>query len=165
MGAGKGKKARNFGPPALGPPPFGPPPFGAPPFGAPHFGPPTLGAPTLGALTFSCFRPHPSGPHPSGHHPCGPRPFGFHPSAPLPSSGGPRGLHFFWVWAPAFLILIMLLICFFCAFIIVSISCHFFENFAFFSIFFYISHFSSWGPKPQTSFQFGRGVLPPQTSN
>ena len=28
-----------------------------------------------------------------------------------PASGSPLGLHFFWVWAPAFLIFIMLLIC------------------------------------------------------
>ena len=32
---------------------------------------------------------------------------------PHPSSGGPPGLHFFWVWAPTFLIFIILLISFF----------------------------------------------------
>ena len=42
MGAGEGKKARNFGPPA-----FGLPPFEHPRCGAPPFGPPTLRAPTL----------------------------------------------------------------------------------------------------------------------
>ena len=55
--------------------------------------------------------PHPSSPHAAGPDPSGPHSSSLHPSAPLPSSGGPPGLHFFWVWAPTFLIFIMLLIC------------------------------------------------------
>ena len=43
----------------------------------------------------------------------GPPPSSPHAAGPHPSGGGPPGLHFFAVWAPAFLIFIMLLICFF----------------------------------------------------
>ena len=107
----------------LRPPPLEPTRCGARPFGPPPFGPQPLGAPL-----------------------CSPDPSGS--TLPLPSSGGPPGLHFFWVWAPTFLIFIMLLIVF-CVHLIVSIS---------FKI------FSSWGggvevskPKTQTSFQFGEG--------
>ena len=143
-GGGKGKKKREI----LGSPPFRGPTFSR---SWPHpSGPPTLRAPFLRAPPF------------------GP---------PLPSSGGPQGLHclhFFWVWAPTFLIFIMLLICFFCVFLPVSISCFFlgeisrffFTQKLFFCFIFFLKKkiFSSWGgvvevskPKTQTSFQFGGG--------
>ena len=62
MGAGEGKKARNFRPPHFGPAPFGPLRCGPPFFGPHTSGPPTLWAPTLRAEalrppTFSGFGP------------------------------------------------------------------------------------------------------------
>ena len=73
----------------------------------------TLRTPTLGALTFSRSGP-PTLRAPFLRAP----PFG----PPLPSSGDPPGLHFFWVWAPTFLIFYHVAHCFFCVFLIVSIS-------------------------------------------
>ena len=104
--AGKGKKARNFGPPTLrgstlrGSTLWGStlrgPPFGAPPFGAPLFlglvGPPPSGASTLRRL-------HPSGPQPSGPPPFGastlrgPTFSGFGPPPSGPTLYGPKIQH------------------------------------------------------------------------
>ena len=110
---------------------FGPPDFGPPPFGPPRCGAPPFGPPLLQAPPFG----------PPSLRAEALRASTFSISEPLRSS-------FFHV-AHLF---------FFCAFLIVSISCHF----CFF--FFYIFHFSSWRggggggkPKPQTSFQFGGG--------
>ena len=81
-----------------------------PPPSGPHPSSPTLPPPfrpqPLGPLLFLGLGPTPLGPRPFG-----PLSSGLHPSAPLPSSGGPPGLHFFWVWAPTFLIFNMLLVC------------------------------------------------------
>ena len=53
---------------------------------------------------------------------------------PVPSRGGPPGLHFFWVWAPTFLLIfIMLLTC--------SFLC-FFNCFYFLSFFWWREHFT-----------------------
>ena len=71
-----------------------------PPFEPPPLRAPVFGVPTLWALTF--------GPQNSGHH---------------ISDRGPPGPHFFWVWP---LRSSFFHISFFCAFLIVSISCHFF---------------------------------------
>ena len=132
----------------------------------------------------------PSEPHPSGP-PTLPAPhsFGLHSCGPDTSCGGPPGPHFFWVWAPTFLILSYYS---FFTFLIVSFSCHFFfffEIFTFLSIFFDFFHFfklwrrggskpkpqTSYSPpsplpphhppKPQTSWRFGEGggLLLPQT--
>ena len=133
---------------------------------------PRLRAPTL------------RGSHAAGPNPWGPNFFCFwapplwapDPSGPHSSGRGPPGLHIFCVWAPTFLIFFKLLICsFVCAFLIVSISCIFFENF---TVFVFVGFFSKrtflyftffrvgeegrrGKPKPQTSFQFGRrGLLP-----
>ena len=99
-----------------------------------------LGLPPSGPHPSS---PHAAGPHPAGPNPC-PRPFGppllrAPPFGPHPSSGGPPGLHFFWVWAPTFLIFIMLLICFFlCIF-----NCFCFLSFFFLKISLFLSVFSN----------------------
>ena len=115
-GRGKKKSAKCWAPPPSGPPPFEPSRCGAHPSGT-HPSSPNPWSPNF----FLVWAPPLCAPDPSGPHSSG-----LHPSTPLPSSGGPLGLHFFWVWAPTFLIFIMLLILFFfCAFLIVSISCHF----------------------------------------
>ena len=58
------------------------------------------------------------------------------PSGPY-AAGGPRGLHFFWVWAPAFLNFYHVAhLFFFCAFLIVSISFHFSKKSLFLLFFF-----------------------------
>ena len=96
------------------------------------------------------------------------------PSGPHPSGGGHRGLHFFWVWPPTFLIFIMLLICSFVHFqlflFLVIFDFFFLKISLFFVVFFFYNFFfifrffklerrrGGGKPKPQTSFQFGEGV-------
>ena len=133
-------------------------------------------------------RPPPSGPHPSSDHAAaphisGPHSSGPHPSGPPPFGWRPSGPHFFFVWAPTFLIFYHVAhLFFFCAFLIVSISCHFLffpeifidfvgiqkrTFFNFFYIFFIFFIFFSWEggqPKPKlVSSLGGRGYH--QTSN
>ena len=106
----------------LGPPPSDPT-LRAPTLRCPTLRAPTLRTPTLGALTFSRSFPHPFGP-PTLRPPA---PFERRPSGPpLFLSLGPYVPYFY-----------HLLICFFCVFLIVSISCFFgegkFQCFSFFS--------------------------------
>ena len=99
--------------------------------------------------------PDPSGPHSSGLHPSAPPPFERRPSGPLLLLGlGPYVPHFYHVAH------------FFLCFLIVSISCHFFENFTvFFLIFcFFFSFFQvgeeGWrlaNPKPKLVSCLGKG--------
>ena len=134
MGAGDGKKKReNLGPPAFGPPPFEP----------------TMRCPTpsgpLGLQHFLGLGPRPFEPHSSGLHPSAP---------PSLRAEALRGLHFFWVWAPAFLIFIMLLICFFLCI---------FKLFLF--LFFFKKKRRGGGlanPKPKLVSSLGRELLPPK---
>ena len=99
-----------------------------------------------------------------------------HPSSPHPSGGGPPGLHFFWVWAPTFLIFIMLLSCSFSVrfslflFLVIFSNVHCFvfvgikkNLFEFFKHFF-ILKFGRRGANPKLVSSLG-GLLPPQTSN
>ena len=125
----------------------------------PPSGPPTLPTPTLGALTFSR-----SGPTPLGPRPFGPHSSRLNPSALLPSSGGPPGLHFFWVWAPTFLIFIMLLICsFFVHFKLFLLLVIFFWTFSLFLLFFCWKnfHFSFFklGRRGEGGFGEGWGMM------
>ena len=109
------------------------------------------------------FVPHLSGPHPSSPNPWGPNFFKVWAPplcTPNPSGGGPPGLHFFLGLGPMFLIFIMVLICsFFSAFLIVSISCHFFFfwNFHCFCFFwFFVKKFFFFQKKHFPIFQVGK---------
>ena len=112
---------------------MGSPPLGAPRCGA-HAGP-TLRAPTLGAPTFSR-----SGPPPLwAPTPPGSTLRGFRIRAPTLQAEALRAFTFSGFGPPTFLILSYFSLFLFCAFSIVSISCHFFEFVTVFGIF---AHFS-----------------------
>ena len=114
---------------------------------------PTLRAPTL------------RGPDPSGPHSFGPQLL----RAPTLSGGGPPNLHFFWVWAPTFLIFSCCSFVLFVHFLLfLFLVIFFFSNFQIFTVllvvlkkllnyYFTFFHFSSWGEgrrQTQTPNQF-----------
>ena len=166
MGAGEGKKSAKFWASRLRAPTLR-----APTLQSPTLWAPTLRAPTLGALTFSRSGPHPSAPPTlQAQTPPGPT-----LRAPTLLAEALRASTFsgFGLLRSSFFHVAHLF--FFCAFLIDSISCHFFEIFTVFVFhgfsknLLFLTHFfifqvgeegGKGKPKPKTS--LGRGLpLPP----